>query len=79
MRLGILLVALVFALPVGAKNNGKASPAAQMQSGRIGGGGASTGYAMRGHERAPLDPKRHIVEQDCSKPLDLTVGNLKCK
>ena len=27
----------------------------------------------------PLDPKREITEQDCSKPVDLTKGNLKCK
>ncbi len=28
---------------------------------------------------APMDPARRISEQDCSKPLDTTLGNIKCK
>ena len=27
----------------------------------------------------PLDPQRRVNEQDCSKPVDLTAGNLRCK
>lgn len=27
----------------------------------------------------PMDPKRKITEQDCSKPVDLDGGNLRCK
>jgi len=27
----------------------------------------------------PMDRKRKISEQDCSKPLDLERGNLRCK
>ena len=27
----------------------------------------------------PLDEKRKIAEQDCSKPVDLEQGNLRCK
>jgi len=26
-----------------------------------------------------LDPDRKVTEQDCTKPVDLTKGNLKCK
>ena len=26
-----------------------------------------------------LDPTRKIVEQDCSKPVDVEHGNLRCK
>lgn len=26
-----------------------------------------------------LDPDRKVSEQDCSKPIDYTVGNLRCK
>ena len=26
-----------------------------------------------------LSPNRRISEQDCSKPVDLTLGNLRCK
>ena len=27
----------------------------------------------------PMDPEREVSEQDCTKPKDLTRGNLKCK
>lgn len=27
----------------------------------------------------PMDPERKVVEQDCTKPVDFTTGNLKCK
>jgi hypothetical protein len=27
----------------------------------------------------PLDPERSVSEQDCTKPVDLMRGNLKCK
>ena len=26
----------------------------------------------------PMDPNRKVSEQDCSKPVDLTSGNLTC-
>ncbi|HEX9397740.1 MAG TPA: hypothetical protein VF943_13490 [Burkholderiales bacterium] len=28
---------------------------------------------------APLDPKRKVLEQDCSKPLQDPTANLKCR
>ncbi len=27
----------------------------------------------------PLDPTRKVSEQDCTKPLDLSLGNIRCK
>jgi hypothetical protein len=27
----------------------------------------------------PMDPKRKVTEQDCSKPVDTGTGNLMCK
>ncbi len=27
----------------------------------------------------PMDPGRKVSEQDCSRPLDLSAGNLRCK
>lgn len=27
----------------------------------------------------PLDPQRRVNEQDCTKPVDLTAGNLRCR
>ena len=26
-----------------------------------------------------LDPHRRVSEQDCSKPIDFTLGNIRCK
>lgn len=28
---------------------------------------------------APMDPTRKVSEQDCSQPIDYTLGNIKCK
>jgi hypothetical protein len=28
---------------------------------------------------APMDPSRKVSEQDCSQPVDYTLGNIKCK
>lgn len=48
--------------------------------------GASNGFTRGGsgqlqdpRKAAPLDPKRKVNEQDCSKPVDFSAGNLKCK
>jgi hypothetical protein len=30
-------------------------------------------------EPPPLDPNRKIAEQDCSKPIELDKGNIRCK
>jgi hypothetical protein len=27
----------------------------------------------------PLDPSRKVSEQDCTKPIDAVLGNLRCK
>ena len=26
-----------------------------------------------------MDPQRKVVEQDCTKPIDMSLGNLRCK
>jgi hypothetical protein len=32
------------------------------------------------HDREPpLDPSRKVSEQDCTKPIDWSAGNLRCK
>jgi hypothetical protein len=54
------------------------APAPTMTStGRGGGGGGRQRIDPR--QVPPLDPNRGVSEQDCSKPVDLTRGNLKCK
>ena len=34
---------------------------------------------LRTPEPAPLAPDRTISEQDCTKPIDHTLGNIRCK
>jgi hypothetical protein len=77
-----LILFLITGNPVfAAKGNGAPSPAAQMQASRSGsGGGGGGGRAYLDPRKAPpLDPSRKVNEQDCSKPVDLFSGNLKCK
>jgi hypothetical protein len=65
-----------------AKGNGAPSAAAQMQSSRSGGGSGGGGGGrsyMDPRKAPPLDAGRKVNEQDCSKPVELFSGNLKCK
>lgn len=66
----------------GGKPGGKLSsettaPMHSTSTGHSGGTGRLRTYDPR--EPPPLDPKREVSEQDCTKPVDLTKGNLKCK
>ena len=54
------------------------STAAPTSRGRGGGGGGGRQRIDPRHV-PPLDPERLVSEQDCTKPVDLTRGNLKCK
>jgi len=54
-----------------------ASNAASTSCGRGGGGGGRERIDPR--HVPPLDPERKVSEQDCTKPIDLTAGNLRCK
>jgi hypothetical protein len=73
------LIFLTMGNPVcAAKGNGAPSPAAQMQSARSGSGGGGRAY-LDPRKAPPLDPSRKVSEQDCSRPVDLNAGNLKCK
>jgi hypothetical protein len=54
-----------------------ASTSASTSTGRGGGGGGRERIDPR--HVPPLDPDRAVSEQDCTKPVDLTRGNLKCK
>ncbi len=46
-----------------------------------GGGFSSTGLStFRDPRKAPpLEERRKVSEQDCTKPVDLSSGNLRCK
>jgi hypothetical protein len=74
-----LFVLFLFAVNAdAAKGNGAPSPAAQMQASRSGGGGGGRAY-LDPRKAPPLDPGRRVSAQDCSKPVDVFSGNLKCK
>jgi hypothetical protein len=39
-----------------------------------------SGFAFGGSARPPeMAPDRKVSEQDCSKPLDYSLGNIRCK
>jgi hypothetical protein len=73
------VLCLLAAAPLAtAKPHFAAAPSATHASG----GGAGHGGGMRraGPRKAPpMAPNRRVTEQDCSKPVDLSAGNLKCK
>ncbi|HJY78887.1 MAG TPA: hypothetical protein VKE95_19750 [Burkholderiales bacterium] len=52
---------------------------ARYQSGALDEIYGSSAAMARASVLPPLDDKRKIVEQDCSKPIALDQGNLRCK
>jgi hypothetical protein len=90
MKAALLALALLaLAAPAwAAKGNGKAaSPpfgfAATPPPSSItvqGGGNTSGRYPYPDPRHPPpMDPKRQVNEQDCSKPIGFSAGNLRCK
>ena len=79
----LLIPAVCIAAPasVGGKSGGSLSsaPVSTSQPTHAGHGGGSSRQLEELRNPPPLDPKREVTEQDCSKPVDLTKGNLKCK
>lgn len=42
--------------------------------------GGTPDMVVKDRESVPsMDPKRTVTEQDCSKPVDVATGNLRCK
>jgi len=68
----MIRLSLAFALTLAAGCG--SDPAARDSYGMTG----STGYPARSSAPA-MDPKRNVNEQDCSRPLTLDQGNLRCK
>jgi hypothetical protein len=91
MNLAIFLFALLVgsqvAQPAYGKGSGHASghsaggtttTGASGRSARaMGGGGDRSGYFPGPAEK--MDPNRKINEQDCTAPIDLAAGNLRCR
>jgi len=64
----------------GGKGKSLGSVADSSHGSSGGGGSSSTGRMYRDPRKAPpLDESRKVSEQDCSKPVDLQAGNLRCK
>ena len=85
-----LLAATLFALvPMAwAAKGGKgaappfgAAPTPPPASVTVQGGGGTSGRYLYPDPRhpPPMDPKRDVNEQDCTKSIDLSAGNLRCK
>ncbi len=55
-----------------------ASCATERQGSSYGSYGMSVTYSAAGRA-APLDPARTVAEQDCTKPIALDRGNLRCR
>ena len=36
-------------------------------------------YAFSSRRAPEMDPNRKVSEQDCTKPLDYSLGNIRCK
>ena len=62
----------------GAMLSSAPTSTAPVSTGRGGGGGGGRQRIDPRHV-PPLDPERKVNEQDCTKPIDLTTGNLRCK
>jgi hypothetical protein len=41
--------------------------------------GMSVTYSGAAGQPAPLDPARTVAEQDCTRPIALDRGNLRCR
>jgi len=70
----MIRLSLAFALTLAA---GCGSDPAARDSYGMGRSAASPTQAVTA--APPMDPGRKVSEQDCSRPLDLSAGNLRCK
>ena len=78
------LVVAIFAcgaLPAEGASRGKvaAAPSVTHAASSVSIGGSSNRMAHDPRTAPPLDPARRVNEQDCTKPVELSAGNLRCK
>jgi hypothetical protein len=84
LALALLFFAHVQAATSGGKG-GKLGFSSGSGHGNTGGGGggsfSTTGRSTYRDPRSapPLDERRKVSEQDCTKPIDPSSGNLRCK
>ena len=74
--MGLLLAAIVVICTVNyARNPDLVPPPSALERGSA--TSAFPGDAIR--SKPELEPDRKVQEVDCSKPVDLSAGNLRCK
>ena len=76
------LLLMSFLLPAAAatgKGKSLGSVADSSHGSSSAGGGGSGRRYVDPRKAPPLDETRKVSEQDCSKPVDLFGGNLRCK
>jgi hypothetical protein len=71
----LLLFALILACPAYAKSGGKSSASCASTHAFRGGGHGR----VEPRAAPPLASDRKVQEQDCTKPIDWSAGNVKCK
>ena len=83
MKIGLAIAVFLVVVPVNAATGGKGAgfSAAPAPAGKtITTGHGSSGRMIKDPRTPPeLDPTRKVSEQDCSKPINLDGGNLRCK
>ena len=90
MRRFLVFAALISFICLGqaAAGNGKGGKlgfSSDSGHGNTGGGGggafSTTGRTTYRDPRSapPLEERRKVTEQDCTKPVDMSSGNLRCK
>jgi hypothetical protein len=79
MRIAVVLCALLAGCTAHIHVEGGRSLAALVGLSYL----AAAAYSEEGgspsREAPQLDPERRVSEQDCSKPIDYTLGNIRCK
>jgi len=76
LLLGVLLLAGCSSNTAWKVSVGDPNPGAQVQVHSTGDLAYTYGAAQRAPEMAP---DRRVSEQDCTKPIDYSLGNLRCK
>jgi len=74
--MGVLLAVIIVVMTVNyVRNPDLIPPPAGLERGST--SSSFPGDAMRSNPE--LEPDRKVMEVDCSKPVDLSAGNLRCK
>lgn len=79
MRTSVFLCALLAGCSAHVQIDGGRKLAAVVALSTLAAGIYSSEWGSPSREPPELDPTRRVSEQDCSKPIDFTLGNIRCK